>query len=211
MKHHVHYACYLMFISTLRGGPCYPLLEIRSFEPQRRDSKEKKGWGWLLVASLPFTDVKFFACTLSSAQPVKEVAGFYCPSWINEKAGSARLVTVGAGWSPPSSTSHGQTEMLLWDHTGVIFWFNIRGHLREAGVMVFILKGPSTPCPHLLLFSPTGTSFLLIPGRPSLLQSGPELAGSIWEASLDLSLHSWSLSHRLLPSSQAVPALGDLR
>lgn len=85
---------------------------------------------------------------------------------------------------PPLSASHCQTEMLLWDNTGVIFWFNIRGQLGGAGVMVFILKGPSTPCPHLLLFPPTGTSFLLIPGLPSLLQSGPELAGSISEASL---------------------------
>lgn len=103
--------------------------------------------------------------------------------------------------------------MLLWDHTGVIFWFNISGQLvGGAGVMVFILKGPSTPCPHLLLFPPTGTSFLLIPCPPSLLQSGHELAGGIWEASLgSLSPDSWRLSDGLLPSSQAVPALGDLR
>ena len=53
--------------------------------------------GWLLVAPLRCPDLKFFACTLSSSQPVKEVARFYCPNWINEKRGPGRLVIVGAG------------------------------------------------------------------------------------------------------------------
>lgn len=62
---------------------------------------------------------------------------------------------------PSFSASHGQTEMLLQDHAGVVFWFSIGDQLVGGGGHGFHFKDEraSTPvltCCSLLLAPPSG-------------------------------------------------------
>lgn len=105
----------------------------------------------------------------------------------------------------PLSASLGQAEMILGTTpplSGSPSEISWRG-------MVFILKGPLTPSPHLLLFPPTGSSFFVGPQslQPSPVSlSGRQSLGTLWDLSPQLETVRLSLS-----SSQAVLAPGDLR
>lgn len=103
---------------------------------------------------------------------------------------------------PSFSASHGQTEMLLQDHAGVIFWFSIRDQLVRVGAMVFILKmrepaplsSPVVPSSqHLLLAdtqSPRPSPARAQAGRPAAPRKPP-----------------WDLSLQLEPVRQSPPLL----
>ena len=96
--------------------------------------------------------------------------------------------------------------MLLWDHIGITFWLNTRDQLVGHGLH---FKGTPQPQSSSVVFPPTGTSFLGYPVSPAF-SSQPERQAesgkSLWDLSSQLEPVRLSLS-----SSQAVPALGDLR
>ena len=75
--------------------------------------------------------------------------------------------------------------------------------------MVFILKGPHSPSPHLLfshLLAPPSWGYPISPAFSSQPEWQAESGESLWDLSSQLEPVRLSLS-----SSQAVPALGDLR